>query len=120
MGKALNYTREDLINLMKDYVSKYGIPTHRDYDKYREERGYPSSWLYRKEFGKFCNVFEFCGIELDEKKKILCNRKKLSKEELLNYLKIETENKLNNGGIYLLTLQELKNNKSMPSSSIYI
>ena len=116
MGRRI-YTREYLMKKMKEYVNLYGIPKTREFDK---KEGFPSTHSYRKEFGTFSKAIEECGFKLDEKTLRLRNRRQYTKEELLNMLKIETENKLNNGKITLLTNDDIDNIKTMPSDSLYL
>ena len=111
------YDREYLINKMKEYIKLYGIPKTREFNK---KEGYPTLYAYRREFGSFQNAIKECGYELNEKTKRLCNRREYTKEELLNMLKIETENKLNNGEITLLTHDNIDSIKTIPSTSLYL
>lgn len=112
---AKKYNREELIEKMKDYYEKFGYPKTREFNK---NKNYPNLYTYRKEFGSFQNALSIIGIELTENQKKLCNRKKYSKEELLNIFKYENSIYLYKTG-ELLKDEIIDNIKTMPSASTY-
>lgn len=112
---AKKYTREQLIEIMKDYIDKYGIPTTREFDKKAE---YPSTYTYIKGFGSFQNAIRECGFFIPKDKINMYNRRQYSKEELLEYLKEENRIHLKNN-LCLMTAKEIDKNKNMPTTNVY-
>ena len=107
---------EDLLQILIDYNNNVGFPTQR---KFRSKNNLPSYTLYFHRFGSFRNAMILAGIEIPENRMKWFDRENLSDEEILKLLEFYTNKKLESN-TYLLTNDEIDNNKNMPSMSVYV
>lgn len=109
------YNKEILIESLKDYYEKFGVPTTRELDKNKD---YPNSYAYRKYFGSFENALTECNIPIDNLKKKLCNRKKYTKEALLSSFKYCVDKSIEERGC-LISDTDIDNIDELPSAKCY-
>lgn len=109
------FTREVLIELLKDYYNKFGFPTTRQFNKNKD---YPNYQTYNNEFGNFKNALIESGIEIPKDKQWLFEREEYTEEELLKQFKIQVDKKIKENG-KLLRDNDINRIKEMPSASCY-
>jgi hypothetical protein len=76
-----NITNNELINHLKDFYKKFGIPTTRIL-KFNKDM--PSDYLYRERFGSFQNALIEAGICIPESREWLYNRKSIDDDTIIN------------------------------------
>ena len=108
-------TREKLIDLLKDYYSKFGFPTTREFDKNKD---YPNSQTYNNEFGNFKNALIESKIEIPKEKQWLFEREEYTKKYLLEQFKIQVDKKIEKTGKLLMD-DDIDRIKDMPCASCY-
>lgn len=111
------YTDNELLRIMSNqYNDTLIFPTQ---SRYNSKNGLPSYSVYVKRFGSFHNAIKKAGIQIPENEKYKFDTfTNCSDNEILNYLKIETELHLKNN-LFLLTQETIDNNRNMPSASVY-
>lgn len=86
MGKTnkFNYTREELLEVMKEQYIKNPKSTNKDF---REYNGLPHYQIYVKEFGSFAEAKILCGVSKSKARK-----RNISKDDLkLDLLDLKTQ-----------------------------
>lgn len=78
------FTNERLLELLRDYYSKYGYPRSRDCNS---KNGLATTSTYRVRFGSFENALKLAGIEIPKEREKDFGRAMLSDEDLLVGLK---------------------------------
>lgn len=109
------YTREQLIDLMKDYYNKFGYPNTREFNN---NKNYPTLYTYRNIFGSIPNALKECDIEIPKEKIWLYEREEYSKEELLKQFKYQLDKHLKETGKLLID-DDIDAIKDMPSAGCY-
>lgn len=111
-----NFTKEEVIKLSIDYYNKHNKLVLRDF---KNRNGLPSSHIVTKLFGTFENLLKEANIPICENKKHNFGREYLSDDEMLRLLKDFTEDYLKTN-IFLPTIDNIDNCKSIPTSSTYL
>jgi hypothetical protein len=105
--KYNSFSDKEILDKLYQYYIEYGVPTFRDLD---ENKDYPNSTTIVGRFGTFRNALECAHIPFDKKQKTF---KTYSKEDVLNLLKVHTQEKLKSN-FCLLTYKEIKHIPEMP------
>jgi len=73
MSNGNSYTDEELINLLKIYITNNGIPKSKR-KTFRNKNGLPSYETYVSNFGNdLVNLVQLCGFSLTEEEKYCLN-----------------------------------------------
>lgn len=108
------YSREEMLQLIKDWYNKTGKIVIRDL---RHKNGLPSSTQVINEFGSFQQCLIEAGISIEDKNNLF-NREHLSDEQLLeDYKKFVKEHLKNH--MYLPTYEEIDNCNYIQSAGTY-
>ena len=110
------YTKEEIIELVKQWYQQHGKIRIRDL---RHKNGLPSVTQVTNIFGTFQECLIESGIGIDESISHLFNRESLTEEELLNRFKKFVEEHLKTH-MYLPTSDEVDAEKSLPVMSTII
>ena len=82
------YSNEELLNILKDYNSKYGFPSWDN--RFAKNNNLPYREMYDRRFGSWINALNLAGIEIPKNKKKTFGSKNnnYSLSEIKNELKI--------------------------------
>lgn len=114
MGKR-KYTKEQLIEILRDYIKEYGIPKSKDFTA---KNGLPANELYRRYFGSWYESLLLAGVEIPEDRLRFYQNDRLNDEKLLNDLKLVTENHLIDN-MFLLNSTDFIKYNNIQSYSAY-
>ena len=109
-----NITNDKLLEYLKDFYSKFGIPTTRIL-KFNKDM--PSDYLYRERFGSFQNALVEAGICIPESREWLYNRASVTDEEILEIVSRYINNNFSEKD-RLPTLKDLYTLCNAPSYSV--
>jgi len=114
MGKR-KYTKEQLIEILRDYIRENGIPKSKDFTA---KNGLPANELYRKRFGSWYESLLLAGAEIPENRQRFYQNDRLTDEKLLDDLKTITEIHLQTN-MYLLNSTDFIKYNTIQSYSVY-
>jgi len=88
--KVYKYTENELLNLLTEYINKYGYPEDKR-KTFRSKNNLPAYKVYSERFGdNLADIIELCGFKLSEDDRYIiehrCRKNEINKEQAINII----------------------------------